>query len=70
MIMVSSDSGRLQTLTLLVHARYIDDHNTYGAYAAATLLMMIALVILLAMTVIDSKRPDRQSALTPARSTS
>lgn len=70
-IMVSSGfPGVSQTLTLLVHARYIDDHNTYGAYAAATLLMMIALVILLAMTVIDSKRPDRQSALTPARSTS
>ena len=46
--MVSSGfPGVSQTLTLLVHSRYIDDHNTHGAYAAATLLMMIALVILL-----------------------
>ena len=36
--------GVSQTLTLLVHSRYIDDHNTYGAYAAATLLMGLALV--------------------------
>ena len=44
-IMVSSGfPGVSQTLTLLVHSRYIDDHNTYGAYAAATLLMGIALV--------------------------
>ena len=32
-IMVSSGfPGVSQTLTLLVHSRYIDDHNTYGAY--------------------------------------
>jgi sulfate transport system permease protein len=42
-----------------VHARYIDDHNTYGAYAAATLLMGIALVVLLLMTVLDRKRSSR-----------
>ena len=42
-IMVSSGfPGVSQTLTLLVHSRYIDDHNTYGAYAAATLLMGLA----------------------------
>lgn len=59
-IMVSSGfPGVSQTLTLLVHARYIDDHNTYGAYAAATLLMGIALVVLLLMTVLDRKRSDR-----------
>ena len=29
-------SGESQTLTLLVHARYIDDHNAFGAYAAST----------------------------------
>ncbi|WP_305091873.1 sulfate ABC transporter permease subunit CysW [Prescottella sp. R16] len=56
-IMVSSGiPGQSQTLTLLVHSRYIDDHNTFGAYAAATLLMGIALVALLLMTLLDRKR--------------
>jgi sulfate/thiosulfate transport system permease protein len=50
--------GESQTLTLLVHARYIDDHNTFGAYAAATVLMGIALVTLLVMTVLNRKRDD------------
>ncbi|MEO7753281.1 MAG: sulfate ABC transporter permease subunit CysW [Terracoccus sp.] len=59
-IMVSSGfAGVSQTLTLLVHARYLDDHNTYGAYAAATLLMAIALVVLVLMTLLDRKRSDR-----------
>ena len=59
-IMVSSGfPGVSQTLTLLVHTRYIDDHNTYGAYAAATLLMGIALVVLLLMTLLDRTRSDR-----------
>lgn len=59
-IMVSSGfPGVSQTLTLLVHARYIDDHNTHGAYAAATVLMGIALVVLLLMTVLDRKRSER-----------
>ncbi|GGC72002.1 sulfate ABC transporter permease subunit CysW [Hoyosella rhizosphaerae] len=56
-LMVSSGfAGVSQTLTLLVHARYIDDHNTYGAYSAATLLMSIAIVTLLLMTILDRKR--------------
>jgi sulfate/thiosulfate transport system permease protein len=56
-IMVSSGfPGVSQTLTLLVHSRYIDDHNTYGAYAAATLLMGLAVMTLLFMTVLDRKR--------------
>jgi sulfate transport system permease protein len=56
-IMVSSGfPGVSQTLTLLVHSRYIDDHNTYGAYAAATVLMGMALVVLLLMTLLDRKR--------------
>jgi sulfate/thiosulfate transport system permease protein len=56
-IMVSSGfPGVSQTLTLLVHSRYIDDHNTYGAYAAATLLMGLAVLTLLGMTVLDRKR--------------
>ena len=46
-IMVSSGfPGVSQTLTLLVHSRYINDHNTFGAYCAATLLMGMALVTL------------------------
>ena len=56
-IMVSSGfPGVSQTLTLLVHSRYIDDHNTYGAYAAATVLMGLALLTLLLMTVLDRRR--------------
>lgn len=56
-IMVSSGiPGQSQTLTLLVHSRYIDDHNTFGAYSAATLLMAIALITLLLMTLLDRKR--------------
>jgi sulfate transport system permease protein len=58
-IMVSSGfPGVSQTLTLLVHSRYIDDHNTFGAYCAATLLMGIALVTLLLMTLLDRKRSN------------
>ena len=59
-IMVSSGfPGVSQTLTLLVHSRYIDDHNTYGAYAAATLLMGLAIATLLLMTLLDRRRSTR-----------
>lgn len=59
-IMVSSGfPGESQTLTLLVHARYIDDHNIHGAYSAATLLMGIAVLTLLLMTLLDRKRSTR-----------
>ena len=59
-IMVSSGfPGVSQTLTLLVHSRYLDDHNTYGAYAAATLLMGLAVATLLLMTLLDRKRSTR-----------
>jgi sulfate/thiosulfate transport system permease protein len=59
-IMVSSNlPGVSQTLTLLVHSRYIDDHNTYGAYCAATLLLMVAVVVLALMTVVDRRRSAR-----------
>ncbi len=59
-IMVSSGfPGVSQTLTLLVHARYLDDHNTFGAYSAATLLMGLALVALILMTLLDRKRTTR-----------
>lgn len=58
-IMVSSGfPGVSQTLTLLVHSRYIDDHNSFGAYSAATLLMGIALLTLLLMTILDRKREN------------
>ncbi|WP_227980609.1 sulfate ABC transporter permease subunit CysW [Nocardia spumae] len=56
-IMVSSGlPGVSQTLTLLVHGRYINDHNTFGAYCAATLLMAMALVTLILMTLLERKR--------------
>jgi sulfate transport system permease protein len=59
-IMVSSGfPGISQTLTLLVHSRYIDDHNIYGAYAASTLLMGLAVLTLLLMTLLDRKRSTR-----------
>jgi sulfate/thiosulfate transport system permease protein len=59
-IMVSSGfPGISQTLTLLVHARYLDDHNTFGAYSAATLLMGMALVTIVLMTLLDRKRTTR-----------
>ena len=50
--------GESQTLTLLVHARYIDDRNTFGAYSAATVLMLMALLTLLLMTVVNRKREN------------
>jgi sulfate transport system permease protein len=49
-------SGESQTLTLLVHARYLDDHNVLGAYAASTVLMAIAIVALVLMTLLNRKR--------------
>jgi sulfate transport system permease protein len=49
-------SGESQTLTLLVHARYIDDHNVLGAYAASSVLMAFALVTLLLMTTVNARR--------------
>jgi len=48
--------GESQTLTLLVNSRYIDDHNPFGAYAASTVLMGLALITLLLMTVLDRRR--------------
>jgi sulfate/thiosulfate transport system permease protein len=49
-------AGESQTLTLLVHSRYIDDHNVFGAYAASTMLMGLALITLLLMTLLQRKR--------------
>ncbi|MFZ2512546.1 MAG: sulfate ABC transporter permease subunit CysW [Gordonia sp. (in: high G+C Gram-positive bacteria)] len=54
--MVSSNMpGVSQTLTLLVHSRYTDDYNEYGAYAAATLLMLVAIGALAVMTLIERR---------------
>lgn len=58
--MVSSNfPGVSQTLTLLVNSRYTDDYNEYGAYAAATLLMLVAVLVLVAMTVIERRAKGR-----------
>jgi sulfate transport system permease protein len=55
--MVSSNyPGLSQTLTLLVSSRNHDDYNTFGAYAAATLLMGLALLALVVMTVLEANR--------------
>jgi sulfate transport system permease protein len=48
--------GESQTLTLLVHARYIDDHNTFGAYSASTVLMGLAVLTLILMTTLQRRR--------------
>ncbi|NMO01286.1 sulfate ABC transporter permease subunit CysW [Gordonia sp. TBRC 11910] len=54
--MVSSNyPGISQTLTLLVSSRYTDDYNEYGAYSAATLLMFVAVLVLVAMTFIERR---------------
>lgn len=58
--MVSSNlPGISQTLTLLVSSRYTDDYNEYGAYAAATLLMLVAMLVLVAMTYIEHRSESR-----------
>ncbi|MEJ6549375.1 sulfate ABC transporter permease subunit [Corynebacterium sp. USCH3] len=56
-IMVASGfAGGGQTLTLLVHSRYLDDNNVYGAYAAATLLMIVSVIVLVVMTLLQKKK--------------
>lgn len=52
-----SKPGESQTLTLLVKSRY-DNLDVSGAYAAATLLMLIAVVALIIMTVLDRKKTN------------
>ncbi|MFT4199513.1 sulfate ABC transporter permease subunit CysW [Gordonia sp. (in: high G+C Gram-positive bacteria)] len=60
--MVSSNyPGISQTLTLLVHSRYTDDYNEFGAYAAATLLMLVAILVLVAMTLIERRVRNRHA---------
>lgn len=56
-LLVSSNlPGVSQTLTLLVHARYVDAANAYGAYAAATLLMGLSLITLVATVLLERTR--------------
>ncbi len=52
-------AGETQTLTLLVDNRY-GNFDIAGAYSAATLLALIALVTLLAMTVIRPRREENE----------
>jgi sulfate transport system permease protein len=54
--------GRSQTLTLLVHSRYLDDRNTYGAFCAATLLMLLAVLTVAGMTLLNRRRTLREAA--------
>lgn len=61
--MVSSNfPGISQTLTLLVHSRYTDDYNEFGAYAAATLLMLVAILVLVAMTLIERRAKGKYAS--------
>lgn len=56
-LLVSSNlPGVSQTLTLLVHARYHDAANAYGAYAAATVLMGLSVATLLASALLHRTR--------------
>lgn len=60
-IMVSSNlPGKSQTLTLLVSDRY-NRGNEYGAYALATLLMMVAVLVLVAQTALEARRGKTSS---------
>ena len=55
-IMVSSNlPGQSQTLTLLVADRY-NRGAEYGAYAIATLLMSVAVLVLIAQVILDARR--------------
>ncbi|MFY9919162.1 MAG: sulfate ABC transporter permease subunit CysW [Mycobacterium sp.] len=55
-IMVSSNlPGQSQTLTLLVSDRY-NRGAEYGAYAIATLLMTVAVLVLVVQVILDSRR--------------
>lgn len=59
-LLVSSNlPGVSQTLTLLVHGRFVDDHNVYGAYAASTVLMGLALLTLLVTILLDLWKKHR-----------
>jgi sulfate transport system permease protein len=48
-------AGETQTLTILVEQRY-GNFDVAGAYAASALLALIALLTLLGMTLVSSRR--------------
>jgi sulfate transport system permease protein len=50
-------SGETETLTLLVEKRF-QNFDLAGAYAASTLLALLALAVLLAMTLLDRRRHE------------
>jgi sulfate transport system permease protein len=52
-------SGETETLTLLVEKRF-NNFDLAGAYAASTLLAVLALVVLLAMTLLDRRRVQEE----------
>lgn len=65
--MVSSNfPGISQTLTLLVNSRYTDDYNEFGAYAAATLLMLVAILVIVAMSLIERRARGRYARASEA----
>lgn len=60
-LMVSSNlPGQSQTLTLLVHDRYVLG-NPYGAYTISIVLMAVALIVLVAQILFDSQRSRVQT---------
>ncbi len=60
-LMVSSNlPGQSQTLTLLVHDRYVLG-NPYGAYTISIVLMAVALIVLVAQILFDSQRSRGQT---------
>ena len=60
-LMVSSNlPGKSQTLTLLVSDRY-SRGSEYGAYAISTLLMMVAVLVLVAQTILEARRGKARS---------
>ena len=60
-LMVSSNlPGKSQTLTLLVSDRY-SRGSEYGAYAISTLLMMVAVLVLVAQTILEARRGKTRS---------
>jgi sulfate transport system permease protein len=50
-------SGETETMTLLVEKRF-QNFDLAGAYAASTLLALLALATLLAMTVLDRRKKE------------
>jgi sulfate transport system permease protein len=50
-------SGETETLTLLVEKRFTN-FDLAGAYAASTLLALLALATLLAMTLLDRRKKE------------